>query len=125
MGMVAKRLVRSLSKKYVELTCNSTVTTTVTVTAGEPLKLKRGNNLEVRQATVVPSAIPTYASACSSAAAYASACSCFGVTGSVSTAPTPTSTVTVTTTVDYCEEVSLLHLEILERDNETDMGGLF
>ncbi|KAK0705416.1 hypothetical protein B0H67DRAFT_649748 [Lasiosphaeris hirsuta] len=53
--------------------------------------------------TIVPTAIPTYASACSSAFAYASACSCFGVTGSVTTAPAPT--VTVTSALDYCDDL--------------------
>ena len=37
------------------------------------------------------------------AAEFISACSCFGLTGSVTTAPAPT--VTVTTTVDYCEDI--------------------
>jgi hypothetical protein len=60
-------------------------------------------DLHERQVTASPTAIPTYASACSPAAEYISACSCFGVTGSVTTAPTPT--VTVTTTVDTCEDL--------------------
>ncbi|CAK7230375.1 hypothetical protein SCUCBS95973_007551 [Sporothrix curviconia] len=46
--------------------------------------------------TVIPNALPSYATACSSAAAYASACSCWGLTGTVSTAPTPTITITST-----------------------------
>jgi len=78
----------------------------VTVTVDEEATTapaKRDFPLVQRQATDVPTAIPTYASACSSAAAYESACSCFGVTGSVTTAPTPT--VTVTTTIDYCEDL--------------------
>ena len=79
---------------------------TVTVTVDEEpttAVVKRDFALEIRQATEVPTAIPTYAAVCSSAEKYASACSCFGVTGSVTTAPTPT--VTVTTTIDYCEDL--------------------
>ncbi|CAK7203265.1 hypothetical protein SEUCBS139899_005996 [Sporothrix eucalyptigena] len=49
--------------------------------------------------TVIPSALPIYATQCSSGAAYASACSCWGVTGTVSTAPTPT--IIVTSTVGF------------------------
>jgi hypothetical protein len=59
--------------------------------------------LHERQVTVVPSAVPTYASACSDPGDYASACSCFGITGKVTTAATPT--VTSTTTVDTCEDL--------------------
>ena len=82
---------------------SSTVTNTVTVTAEPALKFKR-DYLEVRQATVVPTFVPAYASSCDKIE-YASACSCFGVTGKTSVAPVPTSTVTVTTTVDYCEDL--------------------
>ena len=67
-----------------------------------PTQAKRGF-LEGRQVTVTPTAIPDYAENCANAAEYISACSCFGLTGSVSTAPAPT--VTVTTTVDYCEDI--------------------
>lgn len=56
-----------------------------------------------RQVTVVPSSIPDYADNCANAEEYVSACSCFGVTGTVTTAPTPT--VTVTTTADACEDI--------------------
>jgi hypothetical protein len=49
---------------------------------------------------VVPSHIPTYASACSGSARYSSACSCIGVTDVTTTAPTPTAfTVTSTSPV--------------------------
>ncbi|KAK3946458.1 hypothetical protein QBC46DRAFT_335899 [Diplogelasinospora grovesii] len=78
-------------------------TVTVTVDDAEPTAAKRDFPLAGRQATASPSAIPTYAAVCSSAAAYASACSCYGVTGSVTTAPVPT--VTVTTTIDYCDDL--------------------
>jgi len=80
----------------------STVTVTVDEEDATSTPAKRG--LEYRQATVSPSALPTYATAaCKAAADYASACSCYGVTGSVSTAPTPT--VTVTSTIDYCDDL--------------------
>ena len=53
--------------------------------------------------TAVPTNLPAYATAACKAADYASACGCFGVTGSVTTAPVPT--VTVTTTIDYCDDL--------------------
>ena len=50
-----------------------------------------------RAATVVlPSGVPTYASACTSPGQYASACSCIGVLPFTVVAPTPSTTVTVT-----------------------------
>ncbi|MCJ1418944.1 hypothetical protein MMC32_005295 [Xylographa parallela] len=55
-------------------------------------------SLAPRQATVKPSSIPTYASACSGAAGYSSACSCIGVTAARTTAPAPSTTVTITRT---------------------------
>lgn len=79
------------------------VTVTVTVDDEETATIKKKDLLFGRQATVVPSALPAYATAACSAAAYASACSCFGVTGTVTTAPTPT--VTATTTLDYCDDL--------------------
>ncbi|KAK3386545.1 hypothetical protein B0H63DRAFT_137391 [Podospora didyma] len=82
----------------------TTITVTVDGDDSVPTKpAKRDFILENRQATVVPFALPTYATACSSAAAYASACKCFGVTATVTTAPTPT--VTVTSTIDYCDDL--------------------
>ena len=48
--------------------------------------------------TVEPSAIPSYASACSGSVRYSSACSCVGATKSTTTAPTPVTTTTVTAT---------------------------
>ncbi|MCJ1388317.1 hypothetical protein MMC18_001163 [Xylographa bjoerkii] len=81
----------------------STITATATVTAFSN-KRRRGLNaepaLEARQMTIVPSAIPTYASACSGSVRYSSACSCIGVTATTSTASTPMTTVTVTVTAD-------------------------
>lgn len=78
-------------------------TVTVTVEAEPSLVAKRDAVLEIRQATVVPSVLPAYATQCSGAPAYSSACSCFGITATVTTAPTPT--VTVTSTIDYCEDL--------------------
>ncbi|SPQ27243.1 d0e56a9e-8f06-4ed1-80ce-09b9716eff26 [Thermothielavioides terrestris] len=81
--------------------------TTITVTVdGEDLPTPTAHAAAVlagRQVTVVPSSIPEYAANCANAAEYISACSCFGVTGTVTTAPRPT--VTVTTTVDSCEDI--------------------
>ncbi|MCJ1354101.1 MAG: hypothetical protein MMC33_004088 [Icmadophila ericetorum] len=71
--------------------------TTVTVGGGSPM-FKREGDLAARQVTVVPSSIPTYASACSGSVRYSSACSCIGVTASTTTAPSPSTTVTVTAT---------------------------
>jgi len=45
---------------------------------------------------VCPTAVPTYASACSGTARFSSACSCFGVTKTTMTMTTPTTTVTAT-----------------------------
>ena len=69
-----------------------------------------------RAATVSPSAVPSYASACSGTARYSSACACFGVSKTTITAPVPTSTVTVTgtpatvdlTSVIYTTEVNVV-----------------
>lgn len=79
----------------------SPTTVTVTVTEEPAAKLKR-NEIVERQATVVPTNVPAYASSCDQVK-YASACDCWGITAAVSTAPTPT--VTVTTTIDYCEDL--------------------
>lgn len=86
----------------------NTICSTVTVTVDEedlptPTPAKRWGQIENRQVTVVPTHIPDYADNCANAAEYISACSCFGLTGSVTTAPAPT--VTVTTTADYCEDI--------------------
>ncbi|KAK4216274.1 hypothetical protein V8F33_010092 [Rhypophila sp. PSN 637] len=78
------------------------VTVTLTVD-DEPTGAGKRDVLDVRAATVVPTAIPEYADNCVDAAEYAVACSCFGVTGTVTTAPAPT--VTVTTTYDYCDDL--------------------
>ena len=95
-----------MSSSTVTKSAVATTTTTLTVT---PLA-KRGAipveeiGIVPRQATVTPSAIPTYASACSGAAGYSSACSCVGATHTTTTvaAPTTTTTISSTTTVTEC-----------------------
>ncbi len=89
---------------------HSTITVTVTVDAehaGATYRPHRQRGLQNRQVTVTPTFIPSYADNCANAAEYISACSCFGLTGTVTTAPTPK--VTVTTTVvkddDGCEDI--------------------
>jgi hypothetical protein len=81
----------------------SPVTMTVTVEASDTPSSAAKRGLEIRQTTVIPQSLPTYATACSSAAEYASACSCWGITPTVSTASTPT--VTVTSTVEVCDDL--------------------
>lgn len=58
-------------------------------------------SVQKRQATVVPSSVPSYASACSAPGEFASACSCMGITATVITATTPVTTVTTTTYTTY------------------------
>ncbi|KAK3293511.1 uncharacterized protein B0H64DRAFT_376413 [Chaetomium fimeti] len=99
---------RSSSCASFLLTTVTPAASTVTVTVDEedlptPTPAKRAAQLNARQETVVPTAIPEFAENCADAAEFVSACSCFGVTGSVTTAPAPT--VTVTTTIDYCEDI--------------------
>ncbi|KAF8856003.1 hypothetical protein BDZ45DRAFT_804502 [Acephala macrosclerotiorum] len=76
-----------------------TVTTTITSTVTEAIVTARA--VLARQATMSPSAIPTYATYCSASARYASACSCLGITKTTTTLATPTvtSTTSATTTV--------------------------
>lgn len=81
-------------------------TSTVTVTATPdtcdeddeaPQTLtKRVQQKRADGVTAFPTAVPTYASACSGAVRYSSACSCWGVSAAFTTAPTPVVTVTVT-----------------------------
>lgn len=65
------------------------------------LQVLPGNTLHKRQMTVSPTAIPTYASPCSSLAAYSSACSCLGVPRTTITAAAATSTSIWTVTETY------------------------
>ncbi|KAK4115434.1 hypothetical protein N656DRAFT_775313 [Canariomyces notabilis] len=98
---------RSASCSSFLLTTVTPAATTVTVTVDDetftPTATPAKRELEGRQVTVVPSSIPEFAANCANAEEFISACSCFGVTGSVTTAPTPT--VTVTTTLDYCDDL--------------------
>lgn len=75
-------------------TSNYVAMTTVTTTVQEGKK--RQATTTVTAITKTPTAVPTYASACSGTVRYGSACSCFGVSRVTTTAPTSTSTVTVT-----------------------------
>ncbi|KAH6848268.1 hypothetical protein B0I37DRAFT_415927 [Chaetomium sp. MPI-CAGE-AT-0009] len=101
---------RSSSCASFLLTTVTPAASTVTVTVDEedlptptPGKRAAGAGLDRRQVTVVPTAIPEFAENCADVAEFISACSCFGLTGSVTTAPAPT--VTVTTTIDWCEDI--------------------
>ncbi|KAG7137932.1 hypothetical protein HYQ45_004786 [Verticillium longisporum] len=78
----------------------TTQTLTTTITA-VPAARKRedGEYQEKRQVTEVPSAMPTYATACRSTEAYSSACSCIGISPATITVATPTVKVTSTSTV--------------------------
>ncbi|KAL6901194.1 hypothetical protein GGI43DRAFT_383534 [Trichoderma evansii] len=78
------------------------VTTTITVTVHPGITAKPKNNVNYAAATVCPTAVPTYASACDGAKGYSSACSCWGIKPTTVTAHTPTRTEIVTVTQDYC-----------------------
>ncbi|KAM0519191.1 hypothetical protein ACHAPS_007485 [Verticillium nonalfalfae] len=77
----------------------TTQTLTTTITAVPARKREDGENQEKRQVTEVPSAMPTYATACRSTEAYSSACSCIGISPATITVATPTVKVTSTSTV--------------------------
>jgi hypothetical protein len=85
-----------------------TILTTVTVPANTLVPNKKreagARQLEQRQVTIVPSAVPAYASACSGTAGYYSACSCWGITAVTTTAvvPVTTSTVIITSPAISC-----------------------
>jgi hypothetical protein len=87
------------------LTRFSTFTATVTVPVFAPELVPRAPQptIDPRQTTVIPSSIPSYASACSGSVRYSSACSCIGVTGVTTTAPAPSTTVTATATATTTE----------------------
>lgn len=76
-------------------TSTSTYVAMTTVTTTIQGKKKR-QATTVTAITQTPTAVPTYASACSGTVRYSSACSCFGVSRVTTTAPASTSTVTVT-----------------------------
>lgn len=101
----------------VEVTVTTTTTTTITVNS----VMKRG--VDKRQATVMPSVIPSYAEGpCNSdAASYISACLCVSATASTTYAPTPITTVSVTTTVTLTPTVSQYTTETLTSTAWTTM----
>ncbi|EPS44181.1 hypothetical protein H072_1808 [Dactylellina haptotyla CBS 200.50] len=72
--------------------------TLLTKTVIRPSEDSNTLTLEKRQATVIPSSIPAYASPCSGAVRYESACSCIGVTRTTITVATPSTTITQTST---------------------------
>ncbi|KAM0273215.1 hypothetical protein ACHAQH_008406 [Verticillium albo-atrum] len=115
-------------------TVTTTVPTTITiVNLPNPTSLKRAVTIptaevakrqEVGAATITPTAIPTYATYCSSASAYYSACSCAGITAVTTTLPTPTST--VYSTVSVCAAMNLARraLEGLGYEVEPDFDAI-
>lgn len=74
-------------------TVTETATSFTTIFDPELLKRQVTSGAAI---TVIPTLVPTYASACSGSVRYSSACSCFGVTGTTTTVPTPTVYVTAT-----------------------------
>ncbi|EPS45481.1 hypothetical protein H072_522 [Dactylellina haptotyla CBS 200.50] len=83
------------------VTITQTAPRRVTVTETIPTVftvLKTTRARQKRQATEIPTEIPTYATACTDASAYESACSCIGVTRTTLTLATPSTTITVTNT---------------------------
>ena len=99
-----------LTKPFQRTVIKSAITNTTTTLAVPPLAKRDALpvdefNLVARQATVTPSAIPTYASACSGAARYSSACSCIGATHTTTTVTavnTTTTTISSTATITKC-----------------------
>ena len=69
---------------------------TTTVGSGRSNNKRSGSAVAYTTSTILNSVIPTYASACASAAQFSSACSCAGVTGTTITSTASASTVTVT-----------------------------
>ncbi|KAF3908861.1 hypothetical protein AA313_de0201486 [Arthrobotrys entomopaga] len=82
----------------IDTTAVVTVTTTDTITSTFPL--------HKRQATVIPSDIPVYATPCSGAVRYSSACSCLGVLPTTLTVEAPSTTITISATVTTTITVS-------------------
>ncbi|KAF3935121.1 hypothetical protein ABW20_dc0100997 [Dactylellina cionopaga] len=75
---------------YIDVTATETTSVTETV---QSTQYPASETLVKRQQTVVPSAIPSYASVCSGAVRYASACSCVGATRTTITVAGETTTV--------------------------------
>lgn len=83
-----------------------TATTDLPIPANKRRVKARAPNkaLEARQATVSPTNIPAYASACSGAVRYSSACSCIGITATTTTVAAPSTTTTVQATVSLIRQ---------------------
>ncbi|KAF3913283.1 hypothetical protein ABW20_dc0100424 [Dactylellina cionopaga] len=93
------------------ITATETISVTEIVTEGitkttTDLTEEVGATVKKRQHTVIPTAIPAYASPCSGAIRYSSACSCLGLAVSTVTVASPSTTITVPTTVTFTETVS-------------------
>lgn len=77
-----------------------TTTVTVSTFAGDTPSVTAAKRQATGGAiTTSPTAVPTYASACSGTVRYSSACSCFGITKTTTTVATSTTTATVTATI--------------------------
>lgn len=89
--------------KELELTCLvfSQTLTASAVTTTQTLPVPLAGRKQRRQQSVIPQAIPSYASACSGTVRYSSACSCVGATASTTYAPTPLKTITVSSTYTH------------------------
>ncbi|RCI17031.1 hypothetical protein L249_3096 [Ophiocordyceps polyrhachis-furcata BCC 54312] len=92
---------RSFMRATVVPETTKTKTVTVTLTASHD-GYYYGHDAELQAATKVPTAVPSYASACRAASNYSSACSCWGITAVTSTAGTKTRTTTVSVTTEAC-----------------------
>ncbi|KAH8911246.1 hypothetical protein BR93DRAFT_324929 [Coniochaeta sp. PMI_546] len=92
-----------------DISTSTTVTTTTTTTTIPSVETFRAVRYKGRQATVLPSRIPAYASPCSGAIQYSSACSCIGVMSHrTTTVSAPTSTITVTVSATAVSTLSSL-----------------
>ncbi|KAE9365670.1 hypothetical protein N431DRAFT_473709 [Stipitochalara longipes BDJ] len=87
-GTAAKPALTARQSDCSSFMLQSVVLPTTTITVTEAANKRR-------QETIVPSIVPTYASACANPSAYSSACSCWGITATTVTAqPTATSIIT-------------------------------
>ncbi|RNJ59160.1 hypothetical protein D7B24_003253 [Verticillium nonalfalfae] len=115
-------------------TTTTTLTTTVTiVNIPNPTSFKRAVTLptvdvakrqDVGAATITPTAVPTYATYCSSASAYYSACSCAGITAVTTTLPTPTATAYNTVSVCVAMNLARRALEGFGYEVEPDFDAI-
>lgn len=85
---------------------HSTITRTAWVAPDATQVQKRWIDLEPRQVTVVPTAVPTYASSCN-AARYASACNCWGIPPTTTTVRAPRVFTTVTSIAGDCTALAV------------------